>query len=678
MADKSIGPGTVLAGRFRLEDLLSETEGAKFWRATDLTLARNVAVNVVDAHDPRAGALLVAARTSATVTDGHFLRVLDAAEEDGFVYAVNEWGSGVSLDRMLAEGPLPPRRAAWLVKEVAEAITKAHSYGVAHGRLVPENVMVTEAGSVKLIGFVVDAVLSGRPTSAEGSEPVGEHESDVENLASLLYATLVGRWPGSTQTRLPDAPREHGHPLRPRQVRAGIPRPLDAICDRVLNPGSHAGVHIETAHEICAALSDFVGDPAGAAQVGYEATSVLRADDLATQAVQWGAQGTASATPDNPAESLGTSGAAPNVQASPTGEQASTFGGATAEPAEAARTTDGSADADSVQPEATATEQPADPEATQAGAPVFHDDEGGVGWRSPGSGEGTSHGEGRAHRAAPPPPPPLPEPAPKPLFADGPPRSATRRDPDTGSGAQHQWTGQDWTGQRSGHGTGSLPPVWGPDMDDARGGPRRDAGKSWLRLAVIVATCLLLVFAVIVAFNLGRSSTDDAGSSGQDAAAQQPDDQPAQPHSIASVDDFDPQGDPPYDENPESAALAIDGKPGTAWQTMSYYGNPQLGLLKDGVGLLVDLGEPVDVSQVRLTMIGQPNSVELLAAPEGAGTPTSTDGLRQVASADNAGTQIDLDLDKPVTTQYLVVWLTSLPPGGGGYQGQIAEIVVRP
>ena len=60
---------------------------------------------------------------------------------------------------MLAEGPLSPRRAAWVVKEVAEAIATAHRNGVAHGRLLPENVMVTESGSVKLIGFVVDAVL---------------------------------------------------------------------------------------------------------------------------------------------------------------------------------------------------------------------------------------------------------------------------------------------------------------------------------------------------------------------------------------------------------------------------------------------------------------------------------------------------------------------------------------
>ena len=284
MADTSFGPGTMLAGRFILNDLLAETDGARFWRATDETLARSVAVHVIAESDPRAGSLLTAARTSALVSDGHLLRVLDAAAEDGVVYVVNEWGSGESLDRMLSEGPLPPRRAAWVVKEVAEAIATAHRNGIAHGRLLPENVMVTEAGSVKLIGFVVDAVLrshGGRDQRrVTGGDPMGAHESDVVNLAALLYAALVGRWPGTEGTVVPSAPSEHGRPLRPRQVRAGVPRALDAICERVLNAGPHShAVPLETAHEVYAALSDYIGDPTGAPQ--YEPTTVLDTEDLA-------------------------------------------------------------------------------------------------------------------------------------------------------------------------------------------------------------------------------------------------------------------------------------------------------------------------------------------------------------------------------------------------------------
>ena len=254
MAETEIGPGSVLAGRFVLEDLLDETEGAKFWRATDKILARNVAVHVISSDDPRAEALVSAARTSATVTDGHLLRVLDAASEDGYTYVVNEWGNGISLDRLLAEGPLSPRRAAWVAKEVAEAISTAHRHGIAHGRLLPENVVITESGGVKLIGFVVDAVLNGRESvRVTGGRPLAEHEADVVNLAALLYAGLVARWAGTEGSTVQDAPADQGRPMRPRQVRAGVPRPLDAICERVLNPDGHPQVTpIETAHEVYA------------------------------------------------------------------------------------------------------------------------------------------------------------------------------------------------------------------------------------------------------------------------------------------------------------------------------------------------------------------------------------------------------------------------------------------
>jgi hypothetical protein len=142
------------------------------------------------------------------------------------------------------------------------------------------------------------------------------------------------------------------------------------------------------------------------------------------------------------------------------------------------------------------------------------------------------------------------------------------------------------------------------------------------------------------------------------------------------VTDFDPEADPPQ-ENPELAHFAIDGKPGTSWNTVTYRGKPELGGLKSGVGLLVDLGKKTGVGDVRLTLGGQPTAVQILGAPDATSAPTSTKGLPVVASDDRAGTQVDLPLKKTVSTRWLVVWLTSLPPAPGGYQGRVAEISVR-
>ena len=171
----SIRPGDVLADRYRLIDLLDESGAGRFWRAHDRILQRHVALHVIAAGDERAAGLLEAARRSATVLDRRLLRVLDADQVDGMVYVVNEWGSGRSLDIMLADdGPLGARRAAWIVSEVATSIAAAHDAGVAHGRLVPENVLVDRTGSVRVIGFSVDAALHGLPpgrTSADVAAP---------------------------------------------------------------------------------------------------------------------------------------------------------------------------------------------------------------------------------------------------------------------------------------------------------------------------------------------------------------------------------------------------------------------------------------------------------------------------------------------------------------------------
>ncbi len=143
----SIRPGDVLAGRYRLVDLLSESGGGRFWRAHDRMLERHVAVHVIAADDERAEGLLEAARRSATVLDRRLLRVLDADQRDGVCYVVNEWGSGTSLDILVAnEGPLAPAaRPGWSPRWPA-SIAAAHEAGVAHGRLVPENVLIDDTG----------------------------------------------------------------------------------------------------------------------------------------------------------------------------------------------------------------------------------------------------------------------------------------------------------------------------------------------------------------------------------------------------------------------------------------------------------------------------------------------------------------------------------------------------
>ena len=226
-------PGDLVAGRFRLAELLAESDRGRFWRAEDDVLGRPVSIDVVDSDDERAPRLLDAARAAAAMGDPRLMRILDAAIGDDIAYVVNEWGEGTSLDDQLAvQGPLEPRHAAWVVSEVADTVARAHSLGLVHGRLIPENVLLDRLGAVRVIGFAVEPVLHDLPSCAPGDE--------VRSLGALLHATLTGTWPGDQASVVPATTTEHGHPMRPRQIRAGVPRVLDDLCAQLLALPDHA------------------------------------------------------------------------------------------------------------------------------------------------------------------------------------------------------------------------------------------------------------------------------------------------------------------------------------------------------------------------------------------------------------------------------------------------------
>jgi hypothetical protein len=253
VSNQTVTPGALLAGRYRIAELLAEIDGARVWRAVDEVLSRAVVVDVLPVGDPRTNLLFDAARRAAAANDPRFLRVLDCDMHDGVTYCVREWAGGRTLERMLGSGPLTGQQAGWLAREVSEALENLHRTGYAHGAISPATVVVTDAGAIKVVGVATEAALR--------SVGAGSPEEDVRSLGELLYASLTGRWPGPAPAwGLQPAPVEHGRLLSPRQVRAGVPRSLDDISDRLLgDPPRHHAPPITSAAGLSAALSGVVG-----------------------------------------------------------------------------------------------------------------------------------------------------------------------------------------------------------------------------------------------------------------------------------------------------------------------------------------------------------------------------------------------------------------------------------
>ena len=138
-----------------------------------------------------------------------------------------------------------------------------------------------------------------------------------------------------------------------------------------------------------------------------------------------------------------------------------------------------------------------------------------------------------------------------------------------------------------------------------------------------------------------------------------------------SVEAFGPNGTANGD-NPQTAGRVL-ADPADGWLSQ-WYATPNFGDLKQGTGLLIDMGRTVTIATVRLTLGGYPGAnleLRLGAAPDLGALPV-------VASASNAGTVLSLPLKTPVRARYVLLWFTKLPPDGAGtYQAFVHGVTVQ-
>ena len=134
---------------------------------------------------------------------------------------------------------------------------------------------------------------------------------------------------------------------------------------------------------------------------------------------------------------------------------------------------------------------------------------------------------------------------------------------------------------------------------------------------------------------------------------------------VQSVTDFDPQGD--GSEHPDEVNLAIDGDSSTPWTTENYQ-DPLSALGKDGVGLVLDLGDSVEIASVEVQGCGD-CGLQVGHASEAASDAT---GFEMVDDTEAAGDPETFDFD-PVSDRFWLVFITTLPGGGGG-SASISEV----
>jgi hypothetical protein len=218
-----------------------------------------------------------------------------------------------------------------------------------------------------------------------------------------------------------------------------------------------------------------------------------------------------------------------------------------------------------------------------------------------------------------------------------------------------------------------VPPA-GPAPEDAKRHRAVVVGLPLLALAIVIALAWwvgssLLSVAGSVDGNQGSSPPVSASVGGASSPAK-----PAagSPVKIMTATVFDPQGDG-QPENDRQAPLSYDGNPSTAWKTLEYRGSAAFGNLKKGVGIVYDLGSPKSLSAVTVSSLQPGAALEIRTGADPHGT---LDSFTPVASG-TVKSATDFTFSKPVTSRYVLVWVTGLVSSNGSFSADLAEVVVH-
>lgn len=209
-----------LAEVYEVEKELGEGGMAIVFLATDRKHGRKVAIKVMrpELTESIGGdRFLKEIETAARLSHPHILPVHDSGQADGLLYYVMPFVEGESLgDRLKREQQLPIGDALAIAREVAEALAHAHSHGIVHRDVKPENVLLY-GGHAVIADFGIAKALSaasgdrltstgvalGTPSYMSPEQASGEEvdaRSDVYALACMLYEMLVGQAPFTGRT----------------------------------------------------------------------------------------------------------------------------------------------------------------------------------------------------------------------------------------------------------------------------------------------------------------------------------------------------------------------------------------------------------------------------------------------------------------------------------------------
>ncbi|HEX7177900.1 MAG TPA: serine/threonine-protein kinase [Pyrinomonadaceae bacterium] len=256
--------GQTLAGKYRIEEKLSEGGMGCVYRATHVLMEKTLAVKVLHpalaADDNIVARFTREARAASRISHPHAITVTDFGEaENGVVFLVMEYLRGRTLKEVIrSEGPMPLKRAAEIVRQMAGALEAAHNEGVVHRDLKSDNIMLDETPGgdwAKVLDFGIakiketaenqDPELTApnliigtpqymSPEQCSGASKI-DARSDIYSFGIIVYEMLAGHVPftGDSPTEVMMMQMQEAAPSLHTE-RDDLPASVDAVVQRAL------------------------------------------------------------------------------------------------------------------------------------------------------------------------------------------------------------------------------------------------------------------------------------------------------------------------------------------------------------------------------------------------------------------------------------------------------------
>ena len=278
-------PGEVIGGRYEILELLGEGGMGAVYKASDRELNRFVALKLIRSDLASDPAILARFKqellTAHQVTHKNVIRIYDLAEADEVRFITMEFIEGSDLRHVLLDqGKLPLERAVEIIRQVCLALDAAHSVGVIHRDLKPQNIMCDKAGRILVMDFGLARSIESKGMTQTGAlmgtieymspeQCMGKHldaRSDLFAIGLIFYELLTNETPYKADSAMGSLLlRNQQRAVPASELDASVPKGLSDIVGKCLE--RDLNLRYQSAQEILADLDAVQGKRPSSASI---------------------------------------------------------------------------------------------------------------------------------------------------------------------------------------------------------------------------------------------------------------------------------------------------------------------------------------------------------------------------------------------------------------------------